>query len=175
MSIPTEQPKHWSRDVQQLFDQHNIELVSFVPDGGLTELIQLCQQDPNIQAVTLTTEEEGVALSAGAFLGGKRSALLMQSSGVGNCINMLSLPASCNMPLLALITMRGEWGEFNPWQVPMGQATQTVLEAMGVIVYRVDSPDEVGETVEAAIRLAFDSRQRVAVLLSQRMIGTKAF
>ena len=128
-----------------------------------------------MHAVTLTTEEEGVALAAGAFLGGTRSALLMQSSGVGNCVNMLSLPATCNMPLLALITMRGEWGEFNPWQVSMGQATPAVLEAMGVIVYPVISPNDVGSTVEAAIKLAFDSRQRVAVLLAQRMIGTKAF
>ena len=166
---------HWSHAVHQLFQQHGIKIISFVPDGGLTELIRRCQEDPGVQTVTLTTEEEGVALSAGAFLGGNRSAVLMQSSGVGNCINMLSLPATCNMPLLAIVTMRGEWGEFNPWQVPMGQATPAVLEAMGVIVYPVDSPDDVGPTVEAAINLAFNSRQRVAVLLTQKMLGTKAF
>jgi len=146
-----------------------------VPDGGLTELIKLCEADSAIDAVTLTTEEEGVALCAGSFLGGARSALLMQSSGVGNCINMLSLPAICNMPLLTIITMRGTWGEFNPWQVPMGQATPTVLEAMGVLVYPVDDPANVGPTVEAAIKLAFDSRQRIAVLLTQQMLGTKSF
>ncbi|MEM7130609.1 MAG: phosphonopyruvate decarboxylase [Chloroflexota bacterium] len=175
MSTPSETLKHWSNDAHQLFETHNTKIVSFVPDGGLTELIQLCQQDPGMRTITLTTEEEGVALSAGAFLGGTRSALLMQSSGVGNCINMLSLPATCNMPFLALITMRGEWGEFNPWQVPMGQATPNVLGDMGVVVYRVDAPSDVAPMVEAAIKLAFDSRQRVAVLLSQRMIGTKAF
>jgi hypothetical protein len=71
----------------------------------------------------LTTEEEGIALAAGAWLGGQRAVLLMQSSGVGNCINMLSLPVNCRMPFLTLVTMRGEWGEFNPWQVPMGTAT----------------------------------------------------
>jgi len=123
----------------------------------------------------LTTEEEGIALSAGAFLGGTRSALLMQSSGVGNCINMLSLPATCNMPLLMLVTMRGEWGETNPWQVPMGQATPSVLEAMGVVVYPVSRASEIGSTVEAAISLALHSRQRVAVLISQKIIGTKQF
>ena len=78
----------------------------------------------------LTTEEEGIALAAGAWLGGQRSVLLMQSSGVGNCINMLSLSAICRFPLLMLVTMRGEWAEFNPWQVPMGRATQPALEAM---------------------------------------------
>lgn len=166
---------HWSKDVHDLFQQYGIKIVSFVPDGGLIELIKLCQQDADMQSVTLTTEEEGIAISSGAFLGGARSAMLMQSSGVGNCINMLSLPATCNMPLLTLVTMRGEWGEFNPWQVPMGQATTTVLEAMGVIVYRADTTDAVGPTVEAAIKLAFNSRARVAVLLSQKIIGTKTF
>jgi len=150
-------------------------LVSFVPDSGLKLLIERCQADTAFRTVTLTTEEEGIALSAGAFLGGRRSALLMQSSGVGNIVNMLSLPQICNMPLFMLVTMRGEWGEFNPWQVPMGQNTPTVLEASGVIVYRVDTPEEVYPTVEAALMLTFDSRRRVAVLVSQKMIGTKHF
>jgi len=175
MSQLSQTSVHWSQDVHQLFQKHAIKIVSFIPDGGLTELIQLCQQDPDVQAVTLTTEEEGIALSAGAFLGGTRSALLMQSSGVGNCINMLSLPTTCNMPLLTLVTMRGEWGETNPWQVPMGQATPSVLAAMGVIVYPVQQASEIGSTVEAAISLAFNSRQRVAVLISQKIIGTKKF
>ena len=166
---------HWSESIYQLFRQHDIAQVSFIPDGGLTQLIQQCQQDPDIQTVTLTSEEEGVALSAGAFLGGRRSALLMQSSGVGNCLNMLSLPAICNMPLFMLVTMRGEWGEFNPWQVPMGQATPATLAALGVIVYRADSAAQVGPMVDTALRFAFASRQRVAVLVSQRTVGTKKF
>ncbi len=166
---------HWADGIYALLKEQQIELVSFVPDGGHKRLIDLCQRDAAMSTVTLTTEEEGVALAAGAFLGGKRAVLLMQSSGVGNCINMLSLPRVCNMPLLMLVTMRGEWGEFNPWQVPMGQSTPRVLEASGVIVYRVDKADDVSTTVEAAIKLAFQSRCRVAVLLSQKLIGTKDF
>ncbi len=165
----------WAEGVYSLFKAHRIDLISFVPDGGHQRLIALCQRDPALRTVTLTTEEEGIALAAGAFLGGTRSALLMQSSGVGNCINMLSLPRVCNMPLLALVTMRGEWGEFNPWQVPMGQSTPAVLEASGVVVQRADRVDEVSPTVEAAIQLAFQSRRRVAVLLSQQLIGAKRF
>lgn len=165
----------WAESVYSLFKAHHVNVISFVPDGGHKRLIELCQLDADMHSVTLTTEEEGIALAAGAFLGGKRSALLMQSSGVGNCINMLSLPRVCNMPLLTLITMRGEWGEFNPWQVPMGQSTQAVLEASGVIVYRAGKVQELYSTVEAAILLAFQSRCRVAVLLSQQMIGAKNF
>jgi len=165
----------WGDDIYALFTAHHIELVSFVPDGGHKRLIELCQSDAKLCTITLTTEEEGIALAAGAFLGGKRAALLMQSSGVGNCINMLSLPRVCNMPFLAIVTMRGEWGEFNPWQVPMGQSTPKVLAASGVLVYRVDTLDAVGPTVEAAIQIAFNSRRSVAVLLSQRLIGAKNF
>lgn len=172
---PDQLAQTWAEGVYELFKTHQVELISFVPDGGHKQLIALCQRDPAFQAVTLTTEEEGIALAAGAFLGGKRSVLLMQSSGVGNCINMLSLPRVCNMPFLALITMRGEWGEFNPWQVPMGQATPMVLEASEVIVYRADKVEDVCLTVEAAIMLAFQSRRRVAVLLSQKLIGAKNF
>jgi len=101
--------------------------------------------------------------------------LLLQSSGVGNCINMLSLNEECRIPLLALVTMRGEWGEFNPWQVPMGQSTQAALEAAGVYVYRVDASTDVAEIVRAAAILAFQSCRAVAVLISQRLIGTKHF
>ena len=85
-----------------------------------------CRDDPNIADVVLTTEEEGVGLVAGAALGGERAALLMQSSGVGNCINMFSLLRNCGFAGLLLVTMRGEFGEFNPWQVPMGTITEDV-------------------------------------------------
>jgi len=165
----------WPDTIHTLFRQHHIELVSFVPDSGHKRLIELCGADPHIHTVTLTTEEEGVALAAGAFLGGKRAILLMQSSGVGNCINMLSLPRICNMPFVTLVTMRGEWGEFNPWQIPMGQGTTAVLAAMGVLVYRINTPVEVASTIDGALRLAFHSRQRVAILLSQQFIGAKSF
>src|SRR5438045_9127306 len=89
----------------------------------------------------------------------------MQSSGVGNCVNMLSLMSSCRMPLLTLVTMRGEWAEFNPWQIPMGSAASGAFELMGVTVLRIQSPDESAEVVSAGASLAFDGdRQRGAPL-----------
>lgn len=144
-----------------------------MPDAGHTNLINRCEADPAMDTVSLTTEEEGIPLLAGAWLGGNRGALLMQSSGVGNCINMLSLALECRFPLLMLVTMRGEWGEFNPWQLPMGQSTGDVLSAVGVIVQRVDHPEEVGEVVYAAAQMAFSSNRVVAVLLGQRLVGFK--
>jgi len=165
----------WAADIFAVFKAQHVAIVSYVPDAGHSELIQRCETDADIKAVLLTTEEEGIALAAGAYLGGARAALLLQSSGVGNCINMLSLVASCGFPLLMLVTMRGEWGEFNPWQVPMGQATPKVLEQSGIIVQRVSAGSEVRETVEAAAKLAFNSHVGVAVLLSQQLIGAKSF
>jgi sulfopyruvate decarboxylase TPP-binding subunit len=101
--------------------------------------------------------------------------LLMQSSGVGNCINMLSLTAGARFPFLTLVSMRGDYGEGNPWQYPMGQAVQPVLEAMGVICLKVEDPAEVVGCVGAALTMVFQSGQAVAVLLGQRLIGAKKF
>lgn len=163
----------WPDQIFQVFRDHDIRQVAYVPDAGHGKLIKLCQADKNIREVSLTTEEEGVAQLAGAWLGGARGALLMQSSGVGNCINMLSLIQECRMPLLTLVTMRGQWGEFNPWQAPMGQGTAAALESAGVIVNAVDEASKVAETVHASARLAFCSYRAVAVLISQRVIGFK--
>jgi sulfopyruvate decarboxylase alpha subunit len=163
----------WPGEVFQALNAAHVRQVSYVPDAGHRRLIELAHGDGEIETTVLTTEEEGIALAAGAWLGGQRAVMLLQSSGVGNCINMLSLSASCRFPLLLLVTMRGEWAEFNPWQVPMAKATQGVLESMGFSVYRVTRADDVEETVQAALELAFESDQAVAVLLSQRLIGRK--
>jgi sulfopyruvate decarboxylase alpha subunit len=165
----------WQAGVYAALKAARVTQLGYVPDAGHAHLIEAAHADPDMRAVVLTTEEEGIALAAGAWLGGQRSVMLMQSSGVGNCINMLSLPLNCRMPFLTLVTMRGEWGEFNPWQVPMGAATQPVLTAAGVHVRRADRADEVAEMVAASAALAFDSQIPVAVLFSQRLIGAKVF
>ena len=167
------QPPTWQQGVYTALKAAGVKQLGYVPDAGHADLIRAAHADNEMHPVVMTTEEEGIALAAGAWLGGQRSVLLMQSSGVGNCINMLSLPINCRMPLLMLVTMRGEWGEFNPWQVPMGSATQGVLEKTGVHVKRADRAEEVPEMVAAAAALAFDSHIPVAVLLSQRLIGAK--
>ena len=163
----------WPAEIFAALQRHRVNQVCYVPDAGHAQLIRMAHADPGIHTTVLTTEEEGIALLAGAWLGGSRGVLLMQSSGVGNCINMLSLITMCRFPMLALVTMRGEWAEFNPWQVPMGQATAPVLERMGITTLRVDTAGDAADTVDAAAALAFDADQPVAVLLSQRMIGRK--
>ena len=165
----------WPLEVFRTLKAARVAQVGYVPDAGHKRLIELCRAERGMQAVMLSTEEEGIGLAAGAWLGGARTALLMQSSGVGNCINALGMIGECRFPLVMIVTMRGEQGEFNPWQVPMGQATPAVLEAMGVVVHEAHAAEQVAPLVDAALRLAFGSYQAVAVLVSQRVIGIKSF
>jgi len=168
-------PADWPEAIHHALGELGVRQVAYVPDAGHARLIDLCRSDPAMRAVVLTTEEEGVALLAGAWLGGEAGVLLMQSSGVGNCVNMLSVNRACRLPLLTLVTMRGEWGEFNPWQLAMGQTAAAALELAGVIVQRLDAPGLAGETVRAAGRIAFEGQTPVAVLIGQRLIGAKSF
>ena len=165
----------WPERLYQAFKRAGIRQVGYVPDAGHARLIDRCRTDPDIRDVVLTTEEEGVALAAGAWLGGERSALLMQSSGLGNCINMLSLARTCRFPLLMLITMRGEWEEFNPWQEPMGSIVDPVLKLCDAEIYRVRKPDEAESMAERAMQTVFGNERIAAVVLSQELIGKKVW
>lgn len=170
-----ETARGWQHDVYDVLRAHDVTQFSYVPDAGHIILIDLSIADRDVHSIALTTEEEGVALAAGANLGDARAVLLMQSSGVGNCINFLSLMKGGKFPLLTLISMRGEFGEGNPWQMAMGQAVRPVLEAMGVICMDVTEPDDAVPTVEAAATMAFKANNAVAVLLTQKLLGAKAF
>lgn len=165
----------WADGIYRELKAAGIRVVAYVPDAGHKRLIELCLADPEMRAIVLTTEEEGIGLAAGAWLGGERSVVLMQSSGVGNVINVLGMIKVCRFPLVMLITMRGEAGEFNPWQVPMGEGTASVLETMGVAVRRADEADAIMRQVNASLRRAFDSLGAEAVLIAQKVIGIKSF
>jgi sulfopyruvate decarboxylase alpha subunit len=170
---PPELHTSWPDTIYDHFRRVGVRQVGYVPDAGHGRLIKLCQDDPNIADVVLTTEEEGVGLVAGAALGGQRAALLMQSSGVGNCINMFSLLRNCGFGCIVLVTMRGEFGEFNQWQVPMGAITGDVLKLAGFLTYRIDNAEDVDDIVGAGCDMAFGGNLQVAILLAQRLIGRK--
>jgi sulfopyruvate decarboxylase alpha subunit len=165
----------WPAAIYRVLKSQRVRQVSYVPDAGHKRLIELCHADKRMAAVPLTSEEEGIGLAAGAWLGGERAALLMQSSGVGNCVNAFTLAANCKFPLLMLITMRGEEGELNPWQIPMGRATPEALRLGGVRVFRLDHAADAPAKVSAAARLAFEDCAAVAVTISQSLIGIKSF
>lgn len=168
--------ENWPYNIYKVLSNNDVKQIAYVPDAGHKDLIDYCENDKNMNMISLTSEEEGVGLLAGAWLGGNKGALLMQSSGVGNCINAIaSITRACDFPLLMLVTMRGEWNEFNPWQVPMGKATVKVLEALNVNVIRCEKIDDISDTVYAMLGLAYKTNSVNAVLLSQKLIGAKDF
>ncbi|WP_370540353.1 phosphonopyruvate decarboxylase [Acidovorax sp. ACV01] len=173
MSNPTTAAPAWQEAIFKVLKEGGVNQIAYVPDAGHSHVIRSAIADPEIQDVVLTTEEEGVAVACGAWLGGQRAVLLMQSSGVGNCVNMFSLLQAGDFPFFTIVTMRGEYAEFNPWQGPMGKATQAALELMGIHVLRVSHPDEVEEIVSAGFDAAFEAGEKVAVLLGQNLIGRK--
>ncbi len=165
----------WSEAAHAALARAGVGLLAHVPDAGLARLIERCTSDPAIRVVGLADEREGPALLAGAWLGGLKGVLACQSSGIGNLVNMLAVAAVGRFPLVLIVTMRGEWGEENPWQVPMGQAVPAVLEAMGVRLFSLERAEETGAVLDGALGLAFGSEERVAVLVRQRLLGVKRF
>ena len=165
----------WSKLVFDKLVEADVSLFSYIPDFGNTDIIKMAEEHNKTQAVLLTSEEEGIAICAGADLVGKRGVVCMQSSGVGNCPNFLSLIKGGKFPMLLIVTMRGDYGEENLWQYPMGQAVKPILEAMGILVIQVDREDELEHAIEASISAAFTAGEGVALVLSQKFLGAKAF
>lgn len=163
----------WQESIFKVLKAGGTKQIAYVPDAGHSHTIRAAIADPDIEDVVLTTEEEGVGVVTGAWLGGQRAVLLMQSSGVGNCVNMFSLLTAADVPFFTVVTMRGEYAEFNGWQQPMGRATQQALELMGIHVLRVSDPSQVEEIVSAGFDAAFEGGDKVAVLLGQNLIGRK--
>lgn len=169
------EPPVWTDELYRILREWDVTQFSYVPDAGHAVAISRSLEDPEVHSVPLTTEEEGVAMLAGAHLGGQRGVLMLQSSGVGNCVNMFSLVKNGQFPMLLLVSMRGDFGEGNPWQMPMGQAVQPILEACGFLCMRVECADEVALSLQAACTMVYQSGQAVAVFLTQRLLGAKAF
>ncbi len=165
----------WPADAVATLRALDIEQVAYVPDAGLTRFLTLTEAEDGIAMISVVTEEDAVALTSGAWLGGQRALAAMQSSGVGNIVNMLTLPRVCGMPLLMLVTMRGEPGEANPWQEAMGQAVPALLDAAGVEVRRVESAAEIGPALARAGADAFGANRRICVQIAQSVIGFKGF
>lgn len=175
MSDTTHPHDEWSRVLFRQLRDADVELFTYVPDAGNARLVELADEDNGARTVMLSTEEEGVAVAMGADLVGKRSILLMQSSGVGNCPNFLSCVKGGSVPVLMMVSMRGDYGEQNPWQYPMGQAVEPILHAMGVLTFRVERRDELETAATAAINAAFRAGQGAALILTQKFLGAKAF
>ena len=167
--------KSWQDQLYDILRKENISIFSYVPDAGHKVLIDRAIKDNSVTAISLTSEQEGIGIAVGSYLGGSKAVLLMQSSGVGNCINQLSLIKHGQFPFLTIVTMRGEYGEGNPWQFAMGEAVVPTLNSMGVKCLKITTEDEIESTIKAALIMVFQAERSVAVLLSQKLLGAKVF
>lgn len=165
----------WQNNLFEILKNEGITIFSYVPDAGHKVLIDRALLDDTITAIPLTSEQEGIGIAAGAYLGGSKAVLLMQSSGVGNCINQLSLIKHGQFPFLTIISMRGEFGEGNPWQYAMGEAVIPSLESIGVKCLKIYNQDDVSKTIQSALTMTFKAERSIAVLLSQKLLGSKEF
>lgn len=165
----------WSDTVLDCFRQNAIQTLVHIPDTILTEMIRTAEADPYFDVLSPTREEEGVGIICGAYLGGRNGALLMQNSGLGNAANILgSLAVPYQIPMLLVISQRGELGEFNTVQVGMGQALRPTLDGLDVPHFTLEREDEVVKTVTGAIKLAFSTDRPVALIVSPLLSGGKS-
>jgi sulfopyruvate decarboxylase subunit alpha len=148
-----------------------VRIVSALPETWLVHLIRLAEEDPDIQLVRLAKEEEGVGISAGAHLAGVKSAMLMQNHGFLASVNgIVSCAQLYRIPLLMLISHRGEFGERDPWQTEGGGVTEHVLQALRIPFAYLDAPGHVAHRIRKAQTLAYSSNKPVALLLCRDLM-----
>ena len=148
-----------------------ITMLSALPETWLVHLIRMAEDDPAMTLVRLAKEEEGVGISAGAHLAGAKSAMLMQNHGFLQSVNgIVSLARLYRIPLLMLISYRGEFGERDPWQTEGGGVTEAVLQALNIPVARLDEPGHVAARIRKAQALAESSLKPVALLLCRDLM-----
>lgn len=162
----------WSQVAFDALREAGVTLVAYVPDGVLSPLIRRLEDAANLQMVCCTREEEALGVLAGGTLGGQRGVLLMQSSGLGNSINAItSLVEPYRLPLLTLISPRGELGEWNPSQVPLGRVLRPMLELSGIQHLTATTPDELAAQIGGAARQVYGANARFAIILSPLLTG----
>jgi sulfopyruvate decarboxylase subunit alpha len=160
-----------SQVVYDALKANEIQVISALPETWLVHLMRLAEDDPAVHLVRLAKEEEGVGISAGAYLAGAKSAMLMQNHGFLQSVNgIVSLAHLYRIPLLMLISYRGEFGERDPWQTEGGGYTEAVLQALRIPFRRLDEPAQVAQRVRQAQTLAYSSLRPVALLLCRDLM-----
>jgi sulfopyruvate decarboxylase alpha subunit len=161
---------HWAEIALASLKASGVDTLVHVPDIVINEILKRAEPDPELLVIPTTREEEGVGVVAGLYLGGRRPAMLLQNSGLGNAVNALaSLTVPFEIPVLMLLSQRGGLGEWNPVQVPMQLASRPVLDALGMLHVTVVREDELNVAIRSAARAAFDTARGAAVILDKRL------
>jgi sulfopyruvate decarboxylase subunit alpha len=149
----------------------DIKIMSALPETWLVHLIRMAEEDPTMQLIRLAKEEEGVGISAGAYLAGVNSAMLLQNHGFLASINgIVSLALLYKIPLLLLISYRGHWGEKDPWQTEGGLATEPLLHALNIPIWHLNTTTDITKRIKDAHTLSYASLHPVAILLHREVM-----
>ena len=164
----------WAETIYRGLKANDVKLICYLPDTPISALITLVQNDPDFEVVPLAREEEGIGILSGGWMGGVRGALMMQNSGLGNSINALaSLAIPQQIPFLMLMSYRGDVGDFNPVQLPMGRLTEPVLDLLAIQHVTLWHEEEARSMIDRACKTAFNSNLPIALLLPRELTGGK--
>ena len=164
----------WADRLVESLKDAKISLITFVPDISIHQVTRLMERDPYFHLVFATREEEAIGIAVGAYAAGRNSAVFMQSSGFGNCLNAIgSLCIPHRVPIPMFINLRGELGEFNIAQVAMGRATRPILDVMGLPHYTLTDEQDIEKVVGGALQLCYSSREPLAICLTPMLHGGK--
>lgn len=164
----------WEREVVEAFVDNDVEVVAYLPDGALADLVERVEAEAAFETVRVTREEEAVGVLAGAYLGGAHGALCCQSSGLANALNAVtSLCQPARLPFLGVVSRRGDLGEFNRAQVPFGYNLPAVLDDIGVRNHSLAGADDVRRVTDGAAKTAFSTGTPYVLLLESSLTGAK--
>jgi sulfopyruvate decarboxylase subunit alpha len=158
--------------IVEAIKQAGVNFVTSLPDANLARLLAAVDGEPDLTHITLCREEEGIGICAGAYIGGRTPAIIMQNGGFLNSCNALTTTAlNFNIPVLLLIYYAGDLGDEG--FATLGSVTEPVLRGLGIRHYVLRREDEIRATIKGAVILAVDSRKPVAVLLTKDVLGTR--
>ena len=166
----------WHSIIHATLKAHDVKLVTYVPDNVLRPLIERIHADDFFTAFTCTREEEAVGIVSGAWMGGMRGVVLMQTSGFATLPNVLaSLPVPFQIPVLMIVSERGTLGEFNIGQAMVARTMRPVLASIAMEHHTLSRLDEVEFITDRSIRQAVATQQPACLILSPLLTGGKVF
>jgi sulfopyruvate decarboxylase subunit alpha len=165
---------NWAETIVKALKDWNTSMIVYVPDISIHQVTSLIEADPFFHLVSATREEEAIGIAVGAYAVGRNSAVFMQSSGFGNCVNALaSLCIPCRTPIPLFINLRGGVGEFNIAQVAMGRTTRPILDLLGLVHFTLEDEHKMDLLMDGALKLCHAGRQPVAICMTQLLHGGK--
>ncbi len=164
----------WAKEMVGVLKSYNVRFICYVPDAKGEKILEVAREDDFFEILPLAREEEGIGVVCGQAVGGERGVVLMPTAGFGNSINALAslaIPYKFSLPMI--IGVRGDLGEFNQAQIPMGQALSAILDSLRIPTFRLTREEDAAKMTEGALRVSYANESPVAILVTNEMAGWK--